>query len=119
MPTPSTPSNHFGRMFSESLKENRPEEYRALEESGELAKAVEAVEQRAEAQYHDLLAQLQHQHPAPKDADYPARVQHTMGLAQQARELVLNELVVPSAEDEADNNQTDPYASGNPTPLSR
>src|SRR2546427_349293 len=103
--------NHgrFGRVFLESLRENRPEEFKALEEKGELAASAEQVEERAQEQYQDLLSQLQKQPPPPKDASYPQRVQHASVLAQQARELVLYEVVVPNAEDQSDHDSADPY----------
>jgi len=115
----SAPLGSFGQAFLESFRVNRPEEYQALKDAGELETAAQEVESRASQQYESLFADLQKQHPVPKSASYPERVAHVSGLAQQARELVLQEIVVPASEDEADNDSEDPYSQASPPPLSR
>jgi hypothetical protein len=104
----------YGRAFLDSLWEHAREEYNDLDASGDLARFANEIEERAQSQLHSLLAQLQQQHPVAKAASYPERVAHASGLAQQARELVLREVLEPAYRDRPANDAEDPYSHGAP-----
>jgi hypothetical protein len=82
----------FEKAFLESLEESRPEEYRRLKASGQLRVVAEEAAQRADDQHHTLLSQLRRQDPGP--ASSLLQAQHLNTLSQQAREIVLDELMV-------------------------
>jgi hypothetical protein len=104
----------YGRAFLDSLWEHAREEYDELQASGDLPRLADEVEERAQSQFHSLLAQLQQQNPIAKAASYPERVAHTSGLAQQARELVLREVLEPAYRDRTANDAEDSYSHGAP-----
>lgn len=87
----------FGRAFLSSLKENRPETYVALEAKGQLQPMAREIDQRARAQYWNLVGELKQQHPLPKNPlDGIAAL---TGIGQQANELVMEEVLVPAPDD--------------------
>ena len=90
----------FGKAFLDSLQQNRPEEYRNLKDAGQLESSAAAVDARANEQYQALLKQLSDQDPDLAKLPYPQKVQRMQGLAEQARELVLDEVLVRAPEDE-------------------
>lgn len=99
--------SQYGHAFLRSLEENRPEEYRLLERSGRLQAEAEEVDRRANEQFQDTLAQLRKANPGPRSSLEQA--QHLNGLANQARELVLDEVLVkPKELEEANNPPPDP-----------
>lgn len=91
-----TPLGVYGQAYLDSLKEHRPAEYARAKQAGTLDRDAKAVQARAEAKEQEAFAALRAQHPSPKD--YASRVQHLMTLESQARELAMDEAVVPPEE---------------------
>lgn len=94
--------SQFGQAFLSSLEENRPQEYQRLKASGELARLASDVDERANDQYWNLVAELRKQSPGPEGA--LAQAQHLNVLANQARELVLDEVLVRDPEESREEN---------------
>lgn len=93
---PQPPLGVYGQAYLETLKEHRPEEYARAEQAGTLAKDAKAAQARAEAKEQEAFAALRAKHPSPKD--YASRVQHLMTLESQAKELAMDEAIVPPEE---------------------
>ena len=73
---------------------HRPVLYHTMLLNGSLYPHLMEVEQTAESQMQQTMAQLLKQNPAPdKEQNQMAWVQHMNGLKAQAEELVLNELI--------------------------
>ena len=82
----------FGRTYERSLRDGNPELYRQLQATGTLEEHLEDMDSSAQVTFESTFAALQKQHVAPDS--FLERVQYFMTLASQARELVLNDLLV-------------------------
>ena len=91
---PKTPLGKYGRMRLNFLKQQHPVLYHTMLLNGSLYPHLMEVEQTAESQMQQTMAQLLKQNPAPdKEQNQMAWVQHMNSLKAQAEELVLNELI--------------------------
>ena len=84
----------YGRLRRTYLMEHRPVLYNTMLLNGSLYPHLMDVEQTAESQMQQTMAQLLKQTPAPdKESQQMAWVQHMNSLKAQAEELVLTELI--------------------------
>jgi hypothetical protein len=90
----------FGRAHAESLRENRPETYRALHRNGMLVSYLAALDREAQQMFESTVMEMLKANP-PKGDSFLLRVQHVETIAQQARELMLDEVVVRETEADA------------------
>ena len=91
---PRKPLGKYGRMRLNFLKQQHPVLYNTMLLSGSLYPHLMEVEQTAESQMQQTMAQLLKQTPAPdKEKNQLAWVQHMNSLKAQAEELVLTELI--------------------------
>ena len=91
---PKTPLGKYGRMRLNFLKQQHPVLYHTMLLNGSLYPHLMEVEQTAESQMQQTMAQLLKQTPAPdKESQQMAWVQHMNSLKAQAEELVLTELI--------------------------
>src|SRR5687768_8145560 len=82
----------LGRAYENSLREGKPELYRQLQASGTLEDHLADMDTAAQLEFESTFSALQKQQVAPDS--FLERVQHFTALASQARELVLNDLLV-------------------------
>ena len=92
-------AKRYSQLYLDSLKENQPELYAALEAKGQLRQIADEIGERAQSQFENLLAQLQRENPLPTNP--VDRVTALHGLESQANELVMAELLVRDEETEA------------------
>ena len=86
----------FGKAYLETLEQNRPNAYRDLAAGGKLHDHVHQVDRRANEAFQDIVARLMNVSPLPEnDLDWE---QVLTGIASQARELVMNEILVRDEE---------------------
>ena len=91
---PKNPLGKYGRMRLNFLKQQHPVLYNTMLLSGSLYPHLMEVEQTAESQMQQTMAQLLKQTPAPdKVSQQMGWVQHMNSLKAQAEELVLTELI--------------------------
>ena len=91
---PKTPLGKYGRMRLSFLRQQRPVLYNTMLLNGSLYPHLMEMEQTAENQMQQTMAQLLKQNPAPdKEQNQMAWVQHMNSLRAQAEELVLMELI--------------------------
>ena len=91
---PKTPLGKYGRMRLSFLRQQRPVLYNTMLLNGSLYPHLMEVEQTAESQMQQTMAQLLTQNPSPdKERNQMAWVQHMNSLKAQAEELVLMELI--------------------------
>ena len=91
---PKNPLGKYGRMRLNFLKQQHPVLYHTMLLNGSLYPHLMEVEQTAESQMQQTMAQLLKQNPAPdKESRQMAWVQHMNSLKAQAEELVLTELI--------------------------
>ena len=91
---PRKPLGKYGRLRRTYLMQNRPVLYNTMLLKGSLYPHLMEVEQTAESQMQQTMAQLLKQNPAPdKERNQMAWVQHMNSLRVQAEELVLTELI--------------------------
>ena len=91
---PKTPLGKYGRMRLSFLRQQRPVLYNTMLLNGSLYPHLMEMEQTAENQMQQTMAQLLKQNPAPdKEQNQMAWVQHMNSLKAQAEELVLTELI--------------------------
>ena len=91
---PKTPLGKYGRLRRMYLMQNRPVLYNTMLLNGSLYPHLMEVEQTAESQRQQTMAQLLTQNPSPdKERNQMAWVQHMNSLKAQAEELVLMELI--------------------------
>ena len=91
---PKTPLGKYGRMRLSFLRQQHPALYNTMLLNGSLYPHLMEVEQTAESQMQQTMAQLLKQTPAPdKEQNQLAWVQHMNSLKAQAEELVLTELI--------------------------
>ena len=91
---PKTPLGKYGRMRLSFLRQQRPVLYNTMLLNGSLYPHLMEMEQTAESQMQQTMAQLLKQNPAPdKEQNQMAWVQHMNNLRAQAEELVLMELI--------------------------
>ena len=91
---PKTPLGKYGRMRLSFLRQQRPVLYNTMLLNGSLYPHLMEMEQTAESQMQQTMAQLLKQNPAPdKEQNQMAWVQHMNSLKAQAEELVLTELI--------------------------
>ena len=91
---PQKPLGKYGRLRRTYLKEHRPVLYHTMLLSGSLYPHLMEVEQTAESQMQQTMAQLLKQTPAPdKESQQMGWMQHMNSLKAQAEELVLTELI--------------------------
>ena len=84
----------YGRLRRTYLMQHRPVLYNTMLLNGSLYPHLMEVEQTAESQMQQTMAQLLTQNPSPdKERNQMAWVQHMNSLKAQAEELVLNELI--------------------------
>ena len=84
----------YGRLRRTYLMQNRPVLYNTMLLNGSLYPHLMEVEQTAESQMQQTMAQLLTQNPSPdKERNQMAWVQHMNSLKAQAEELVLMELI--------------------------
>jgi hypothetical protein len=91
----------FGKAYHESLREGNPELYEHLRASGALAGHLAEVDGAAQLEFDSTLAALLKQHP-PSAFSFLERLQHVTALASQAREIVMNDLLVRDDAAESD-----------------
>lgn len=98
-PTPGPrPRGRWAAIHEASLRESRPDTYRALVEEGSLEDYLDGVEESAQATYEGTLHALMRQGSEPQG--YVERVAWLQTLDAQAREIVLQDLLVPDEETE-------------------
>ena len=91
---PKTPLGKYSRMRLSFLRQQHPALYNTMLLNGSLYPHLMEVEQTAESQMQQTMAQLLKQNPAPdKEQNQMAWVQHMNSLKAQAEELVMNELI--------------------------
>ena len=91
---PQKPLGKYGRLRRTYLMNHRPVLYNTMLLTGSLYPHLMEVEQTAESQMQQTMAQLLKQTPAPdKESQQMAWVQHMNSLKAQAEELVLTELI--------------------------
>ena len=91
---PKTPLGKYSRMRLSFLMQQHPVLYNTMLLNGSLYPHLMEVEQTAESQMQQTMAQLLKQNPAPnKEQHQMGWVQHMNSLKAQAEELVLNELI--------------------------
>ena len=91
---PRKPLGKYGRLRRTYLMNHRPVLYNTMLLNGSLYPHLLEVEQTAESQMQQTMAQLLKQTPAPdKEKNQLAWVQHMNSLKAQAEELVLTELI--------------------------
>ena len=91
---PKTPLGKYGRMRLSFLRQQRPVLYNTMLLNGSLYPHLMEVEQTAENQMQQTMAQLLKQNPAPdKEQNQMAWVQHMNSLKTQAEEMVMTELI--------------------------
>ena len=91
---PRKPLGKYGRLRRTYLMNHRPVLYNTMLLNGSLYPHLMEVEQTAESQMQQTMAQLLKQTPAPdKERQQMAWVQHMNSLKAQAEELVLTELI--------------------------
>ena len=91
---PRKPLGKYGRLRRTYLKGQRPVLYHMMLMNGSLYPHLMEVEQTAESQMQQTMAQLLKQNPAPdKKSQQMAWVQHMNSLKAQSEELVLTELI--------------------------
>ena len=91
---PKNPLGKYGRMRLNFLKQQHPVLYHTMLLNGSLYPTMTELEQTAESQMQQTMAQLLKQTPAPdKEQNQMAWVQHMNSLKAQAEELVLTELI--------------------------
>lgn len=84
--------SQFGRRYLETLRAHRPRLYQDLTAAGELYDHVHGVDTRANATFQELIVAMQNAHPLPQNSE--ERSQAMFGIASQAREIVMNEILV-------------------------
>jgi hypothetical protein len=82
----------FRQRYEESLREGKPTLYRWLLENGELSSHLDEVSQAADQEFDTVLALLRLQSPEP--TSYREKAQRLETLASQARELVMDALLI-------------------------
>ena len=91
---PKTPLGKYSRMRLNFLRQQHPALYNTMLLNGSLYPHLMEVEQTAESQMQQTMAQLLKQNPAPdKEQNQMAWVQHMNSLKAQTEELVLTELI--------------------------
>ena len=91
---PKTPLGKYSRMRLSFLRQQHPALYNTMLLNGSLYPHLMEMEQTAESQMQQTMAQLLKQNPAPdKEQNQMAWVQHMNSLKAQAEELVLTELI--------------------------
>ena len=91
---PRKPLGKYGRLRRTYLMQNRPVLYNTMLLNGSLYPHLMEVEQTAESQMQQTMAQLLTQNPSPdKERNQMAWGQHMNSLKAQAEELVLMELI--------------------------
>ena len=91
---PRKPLGKYGRLRRTYLKDHRPVLYHTMLLNGSLYPHLMEMEQTAESQMQQTMAQLLKQTPAPnKERHQMEWVQHMNSLKAQAEELVMNELI--------------------------
>ena len=91
---PRKPLGKYGRLRRTYLKEQRPVLYHTMLLNGSLYPHLMELEQTAESQMQQTMAQLLTQNPSPdKERNQMAWVQHMNSLKAQAEELVMTELI--------------------------
>ena len=91
---PKTPLGKYSRMRLSFLRQQHPALYNTMLLNGSLYPHLMEVEQTAESQMQQTMAQLLKQNSAPdKEQNQMAWVQHMNSLRAQAEELVLTELI--------------------------
>lgn len=91
---PDRPLGMYGRMRKAFLEENFPDFYHAGMLSDDFMRSLYDTDEEADRKYHELMKQLEEKNPAPdKAADGLAWARHMTGLQEQAREIVLHELI--------------------------
>ena len=91
---PRKPLGKYGRLRRTYLMNHRPVLYNTMLLNGSLYPHLMEMEQTAESQMQQTMAQLLKQNPAPdKEQNQMAWVQHMNSLKAQAEELVLTELI--------------------------
>ena len=91
---PKTPLGKYGRLRRTYLMQNRPVLYNTMLLNGSLYPHLMEVEQTAESQMQQTMAQLLKQTPAPdKERNQMAWVQHMNSLREQVEEVIRTELI--------------------------
>ena len=92
----------YGQLHREQLQQSRPEMYRELQRSGQLAKYLQDLDRSAEEMKARLVRQLKEKQPYNPVEWNNSREAWEGGLDRTAEELVLNDRVlVPDAETQA------------------
>ena len=91
---PKNPLGKYGRMRLNFLKQQHPVLYHTMLLNGSLYPHLMEVEQTAESQMQQTMAQLLKQNPAPdKEQNQMAWVQHMNSLQEQVEEVIRTELI--------------------------
>ena len=87
----------YGKLHQQQLKEHQPEQYAALEKSGELPAYLASVDAQAQGSLERLLTEMLEKSPPPKSL--LAKAGHVESLRRSAEEIVLHDLIlVPDPE---------------------
>jgi len=89
----------YGPLHYESLKQNQPDVVKGLERSGERFRYLRGFAQRCAAVHERCVAGLAQNHPF-SEKEFGTIEQWERWLDQVARELVMDEVLVPDAETE-------------------
>ena len=91
---PRKPLGKYGRLRRTYLMNHRPVLYNTMLLNGSLYPHLMEVEQTAESQMQQTMAQLLKQNPAPdKEQNQMAWVQHMNSLQEQVEEVIRTELI--------------------------
>lgn len=83
----------FGRAHEESLRENRPGAYAELRRDGTLLGYLAEIDEWAQNAYTSTVMAMPKANPPTGDS-FLERVQHTQTIAQQVRELVMDNVIL-------------------------
>ena len=87
----------YGKLHQQQLREHQPEQYAALQASGELPAYLARVDQQAQGSLERLLTEMLANDPPPKS--FLAKAGHIESLRRSAEEIVLHDLIlVPDPE---------------------
>ena len=81
----------FRQRYEESLRDGKPTLYRWLLENGELSSHLDEVSQAAEKEFDAIFAALRFK---SEPTSYLEKAQHLETLASQAREMVMDALLI-------------------------
>ena len=90
--------SRFGRAYRQSLEQNRPTTFRAMEARGSLARHLQDVDEAAQSQFEGLMRAFEASEKLPEG--HLARAAALDGMRSRAEEIVMSDLLVKDEETE-------------------